>query len=64
VRLATRPVTDVPMYGHLPWPERKRAMRLPTPDPCPECGRGRVVAVSDDPRDVQWVCSARCGWDA
>ena len=57
---------DLPKYGHLPYPE-KRQPRIPrrVADRCPDCREGHVVSTgSDDPRDVRWRCSNRCGWDA
>lgn len=35
-----------------------------TRERCPECGKGYVVHLSDNPQDVRDVCSRRCGWDA
>lgn len=55
---------DLPRHGYLPRPERREPRDpRPTTDPCPECGKGRVIHLSDDPRDVRWTCT-RCGWSA
>lgn len=35
-----------------------------TRERCPECGKGYVVHLSDNPTAVRDVCSRRCGWDA
>ena len=59
-----RVLADVPMYGHLPAPHRDLRVEQRTSEPCPECGRGRVIHLSDDPRAVRYQCSRRCGWDA
>lgn len=56
-------LTDLPLYGHLPAPE-KRPYRSgqPTGDTCPECP-GHVIEVSDRPGDVRFRCT-RCRWSA
>lgn len=60
-------LTDVPRHGDQLRPVPYRRTRLDperTTEPCPECGRGRVIHLSNDPTAVRYVCSLRCGWDA
>lgn len=56
---------DLPRHGFLPRPERREHHDTrSTTEPCPECGKGRVIHLSDNPTAVRYVCSRRCGWDA
>ena len=58
-------LTDLPRHGFLPRPKpSQRHERTRTTDRCPDCRRGYVIHLCDDPEAVRYVCSRRCGWGA